>query len=470
MALPHTTTLRFILDTDTVTPDAGDLESYLIGILDGHDDVLLLRYSDNGPPETELHHNDFSPTGRHAPGWLVIDPVHDHSDNHFWNTVVASAAYTYADDQITRMGVHGGDLLEVPLHYSLRQLQDPTAEQQAQLRRDLILQRAVEAIHETFLVTNRAILLDPIPGLPDLPHGRHTLGPAAALVFVGHWLRAKGEYILQAGTRSTLRTDRVAFYSLATESLVPAGWRWSRNFSQTAPSEQRHLRQLQASQSSRIAAALKARDRSWAAGLSMSTSDAQEEAIECVVDVAMNLMGAYDATAQMVELISPTETPLRNSKWQFENWTKKQGKRLPDLLATFGRHQSIFDIIRILRNTIHGRCMEGLLVKYPPIARPDEFYLALPEEQTGGLRRAFEGSGGFLQWKVQELFTGHLQADPDFLIQNMILQAATALNEMMNATPVAQLLKLSTEPSANPPDEGLFNERNRTNARRQIGL
>jgi hypothetical protein len=52
----------------------------------------------------------------------------------------------------------------------------------------------------------------------------------------------------------------------------------------------------------------------------------------------------------------------------------------------------------------------------------------------------------------------------------MIIQSATALDEMMDATPVAQLLKLSTEPSANPPDEGLFNERNRSNARRQIGL
>jgi len=398
----------------------------------------------------------------------VIDPVHNPRADHFWN-IVASATYTNADDQITQMGVHGGDLLEVPLHYALRQLQDPTAAQQAQLRRGLILQRAAEAIHETVLVTNRAVLLDPIPGLPDLPHGRYALRPAVALVFVGHWLRAKGEYILQAGTHSTIRTDRVAFYSLATESLVPAGWRWSRAFSQTAPSEQRHLRQLQASQSSRIAAALKARDRTWAAALSMSTSDAQEEAIDCVVDVAMNLMGAYDATAQMVELLNPTETPLHNSKWQFKNWTKKQRKSLPDLLATFGRHQSILDIIRILRNTIHGRCMEGRLVRYPHIARPDEFYLALPEEQTDELRRAFEGSGGLHQWKVQ-LSRGHLQADPDFLIQNMIIQAATALDEMMDATPVAQLLKLSTEPSANPPDEGLFNERNRSNARRQIGL
>ncbi len=67
MALPHATRLKFILDTDTVTPDTGDLESYLIGILDGHDDVPLLRYSDNGPPETELHRNDFSPTGHTPP-------------------------------------------------------------------------------------------------------------------------------------------------------------------------------------------------------------------------------------------------------------------------------------------------------------------------------------------------------------------------------------------------------------------
>lgn len=463
MALLHAAQLKVILDTDTVTPDDGDLESYLIGLL-GLPDFLLLRYSDAGPPAAERKHDEHFRTD-YAPGWLTIHPVDEPS----WD-MTAYAAYVDGDDRLTSTFVGGGDLLELPLHYALQQLQDPIDEQRDQLRRDLTLQIAGDDTHMPILVTNRAVLLNPIPGLPGLQHDCAALSPKAALVFVGFWLRAKGEYVIQAGNGTTGRTDRVLFYSLATQGLLPAGWRWSRAISQADRSNQRHLHQLTASQRSRVGTALKARDRCRTAEFSMSTSDARDEAIDCVVDVAMNLMGAFDATAQMVEILNPTKTPLHYAKWQDRNWPRKQRKHLPDLLDAAQRHRPIFDIIRILRNTIHARGLHTLLVKNATSVQPDESYLALPEEQTEDLRKAFEGSGGFDAWQVQELYRGHLQADPDRLIDEMIIRATAALNEMMDATPVGQLLNVTPEPSATPLNEGVASERYRTNVRRQIGL
>lgn len=100
----------------------------------------------------------------------------------------------------------------------------------------------------------------------------------------------------------------------------------------------------------------------------------------------------------------------------------------------------------------------------------EDSYLALPPEETELLRRVFEQSGGFDIWGIQELRPGHLQAEPDRLIDQMITQSAGALNAMMSATPPETLLGLAAPVETTPPDQGVFRERHQRNVELQLGL
>lgn len=458
MALKNTDPPTVILDLDTVNPTDGDLESYLLGLLD-LPAFRLLRYRDQGPPVAEQQtHEHF---GAYADGWLLVTELDDAGYD-----LVASATHTTEKKRITKSTVWGGDLLNVPLHYATARLENPTEEQTRQVRRDLILRRAGEAVGALVIVTNRKVLLDTIPELEGLRYDCTTLTPAAALSFAGYWLRARGEYVVHAGS-STGRTDRSLFYTVATHVVLPAAWRWGQALA-TANAPDR-LTRLHLAQRSRFATALKARDRSWAAGFTMSASDARDEGIDCVIDVALNLMGAFDSIARLIEALNPTGTDDVNAVWQKPAWIKLQKGRLPDLINTARRHKPIFDIVRSLRNTIHGTALHTVLVK-DTYSTTGDAYLALPVEDTEALRSAFNNSGGFDTWRVKELYPGHLQADPDRLIDEMITRSAASLNEMMQAVPIESLLGLPKPAASAPPNQGVYHSNHLKNIERQLGL
>jgi len=152
MALLHTSRFRVVLDTDTVTAAAADLERYLIGLL-GLADFLLMRYGDQGPPATDRRRDDFRGT-EYAPGWLMVHPI----ENSGYGTT-ATATYSEGNGGVTRARVGGGDLLELPYQMALRQLENPTDAQRDQLRKDLTLPLACGAADAAILVTNRTLLL-----------------------------------------------------------------------------------------------------------------------------------------------------------------------------------------------------------------------------------------------------------------------------------------------------------------------
>lgn len=88
--------------------------------------------------------------------------------------------------------------------------------------------------------------------------------------------------------------DRLGFYSLAADELVPAQWRCIGAFDHVRD----EARDLQLFILGRVSSALKTRDRERAASWLMSPEDARDDAIDCVVEVAWNLMGDFDAAAR----------------------------------------------------------------------------------------------------------------------------------------------------------------------------
>lgn len=454
-------TLTIVLDVDTVDSADGDLEEYLLGLLQ-LPEVQLLRYSDDGPPDGAV---EDSKLGRFAKGWLVITPVDEPGYD-----LLATTTHSHDGDSIHQSAVRGGDLVTVPLHFILQQYNDPESHRD-QVRRDLIMRMACGAAKATLLVTNRRTLTEPIPGLPNWKTEITAALPSEALPILGLWLRARGKYVVEAGRRIKGEVDRGGFYDIAAGELLPSSWRWARSIRHFPEDRATHASDFVATLHSRVGSALKARDRQKMAPLSMSAADARDESVDCVIETAWNLMGAFDAAAQLIELINSTSTPAKDVKWQHKDWVTKQEATLPEVLAVATQHRPIFNIVRALRNTVHGRLLHTVLVKGATgRGNDDQDYMSLPEEQTRALRAAFGALGGLERWGVRELVPGQLHADPGLLIDKMTLHATAAVSEILLKVPIEKLLDLTEELATETPDEPLIGRRQRSNVLQQLGL
>ena len=204
---------------------------------------------------------------------------------------------------------------------------------------------ACKSTKSPLLITNRDTLVRPVPGQPGL-RGTLAVTPSEALSIGGLWLRARGSYIMHAGTVSVAKVDRLGFYSMAADELVPDRWRWIGAIDHVRDEARDEARDLQLFLLGRVSSALKTRDRERAASWLMPQADARDDAIDCVVEVAWNLMGAFDAAAKLIEIVSPTGTDLSDAKWQFSDWRNRQLRQLPAVIKTARRHLPIFNSTR----------------------------------------------------------------------------------------------------------------------------
>lgn len=463
--MPGTTSLdhlRVVLDVDGLS--GTPIESYLIGLLECAGGIESLRYSDAGPPEAEIRR--FEPTGdMYARGWLTVEP-----EQVATFSLAATAVHSLDGTAVTRSAVDGGDRLNVPLHYILQQLGSPESRHE-QVRRDLLLVLACEAIGAKILITNRSSLINRIDALPGWRYDTSALRPDEAVAVVGLWLRATGRHIVYAGMKGTATVDRALFFSVAADGLVPERWRWARAIPNFPSDDRVHARDMLLALHGRIALALKDRDRERIAGFKMSPSDARDEAVDCVVSVALHLMGAFDAAAQLLELVSPTGALRSDVGWQRKDWLKMQRGQIPSAIEAASRHRSIFHIVQVLRNTVHSRLLDTVTV----VARraggdQRDDHMVLPQDETEKLRRAFNASGGLTAWSVRELRPGHLYADPSRLVDRMISQSGIALNEILAATPLETQLQIDSELSKAPSDIGIIETAARSHIAAQIGL
>lgn len=441
--------LRVVVDMDTVDP-SGERGEYLLGLL-RREEFELYRYSDEGPPLDHVG-EDLRGNVRYGIGWLLYEPKPDPGYDYR-----GEVSYSNKPPSWHMSRVMAGDFLPVLVNHAANRLGKNV--DQEQLGRDVMTLLIAQASSAHLLVTER-------PALHDLPsdiwHDKvQPCSVETALTMVGFWLRAKGTYAFQATEKTMAETDRHEFYAAFLQDLVPAAHRWSRACSLA---DDPTLHDLAVSSLGRVITALKVRDRAHTAGFFMTDASAQDEALECVDAVALYLMGAFDGTARAAnKLLSVNEHPNWVG-WQHTKWRKKLP---PAVRGVAVAHRDTVAIISELRNTVHHESTHIGVISNP---RPDDdaWYVVLPNDTVSKVTPAMKSAGGLKSWGFRETVPGHLWMRPFKLIDQMIVRAAEALDDLIAATAesTASVLDDSTDQLS---ESWLWNESSRRRIRWQIG-
>jgi hypothetical protein len=150
---------------------------------------------------------------------------------------------------------------------------------------------------------------------------------------------------------------------------------------------------------------------------------------------------------------------------------------VPDRVTgkTPGQLKQTLTILKSLRNTVHGQMLRSITIQGSAAIR--ETAIRLPGEHEAAILAAMDAMGGRIIWGVRTA-AGSSVVDPGVLVEQLFPHVMTLLNEVMEATPVERLGRVTlTAADALPPQEGrsnggpgIFDEKNRLSFRWQLGL
>lgn len=297
--------------------------------------------------------------------------------------------------------------------------------------------------------------------LPDAPWRDkvQAYSVESALTLVGFWLRAKGIYAFQATSSVMAVTSRQEFYAVFAHDLVPSLSRWTRACSLARSPE---LHDLAVSFSGRVITALKTRDRAHTAGFFMTDAAARDESLECVDTVALHLMAAFDIAARVANGLLEVSDQRNRAGWQHAKWVK--GLPSARLRSAATAHRGVVTIISELRNTIHHKAIRSGVISPARRDNPD-WYVVLPAESAGKLQNAMRATGGLDDWGYRETTPGQLWVRPFVLIEQMLVKATEALDELLDAMAEANV-QAPSEPAT---DSWAWEESSRRNIGWQVG-
>jgi hypothetical protein len=333
-----------------------------------------------------------------------------------------------------------------------------------------ILEAAIQ-VEADLLVTARRYLRD----LDwDFVHRIVVAAPHSALPLVGLYLRRQGVYDTygssDGGARTTL--NRGLFFWVATRDLLPAAWRWL-SACVRAGEEGGRLAYLAQSALQRVDRALQERDEVLWALNQPQNNDIASDALDSLDGVLLRLMGAFDVTARVAHRVLALGDGEYRAGWQSRSWRKRVATSAPDLAALVapgspGAH--IVEVVRLLRNSIHGEALRPLALGTGP-GRLDETMVGLPPADAEALVSAMDALGGRESFGVRVLFPGRIHADPGELVDEVFRRAVSVLDQLMAMTPVELIV---AEPLAErdhaPPEDDIFGVATRESIRLQLGL
>jgi len=298
--------------------------------------------------------------------------------------------------------------------------------------------------------------------------------PEQALPLVSLYLRRQGVFLTYRSPDgdATSSLNRGLFYWVATRDLLPAGWRW---FSACVQEGEGHggLVYLGQSLFQRVQRALQNRDAALWALIQPQNNDTADDALGSLDNVLLGLMAAVDVTARVAHRTLKLEGKEYSAGWQKENWLKKVEKSAPGLAAVVAPgspEAHILEILRLLRNSIHGAALQPLAVSSSP-SRRDATYVGLPPADARKLLAAMNALGGQTAFGVQVLLPDRVHADPGKLLDAIFGRTMRLLDQLMGETPVDQLPGASLPESRDKPtDRGIFDDQFRESIRLQLGL
>jgi hypothetical protein len=129
----------------------------------------------------------------------------------------------------------------------------------------------------------------------------------------------------------------------------------------------------------------------------------------------------------------------------------------------------VFEICRILRNTVHAEAMHPLAVQDG--RRPLRTLVSLPQDDAEDLAALFNHLGGQGQWGLERLIPPRAHVDAARLIERLLPQSLQILDDALRLTPVERLDGVDTSDLMTvPPDDLEFGPGARTRASLLLGL
>jgi len=389
----------------------------LLGGLLAHEYVQLYRYSDEGPPDDAVR-EQHPLLGETIPGWLVAGP--------FEPTIGGRPVAMARPGVASPRGILGNAVevaaedVESPAYAAL----DPD-EAHARRVADAIAVQAADVAHADLFITER-----------DYLH-------AVTWPLVGDVLVARPE-----------------------EALLPAGWRWFSACVQQGVANDHEDEQvifLAQSLLRRFQRALMARDEALRALNKPQDNDTAEEALGNVDLVALALMAAVDVSAGVAHrVLGFPEKDEKKAKWQDKTFRSAVAVEAPEVAALFKgetANRLRLNALGLLRNSIHGEALDALRVSEAG-RTPDRFLIGLPHRDADRLVQSLDKLGGRDAWGIEQLWEGRMHADPGLLIDQLIVQTAELLNDVMASTPVERLANVDEATlQTGPPDDDLFGGR-----------
>ena len=152
-----------------------------------------------------------------------------------------------------------------------------------------------------------------------------------------------------------------------------------------------------------------------------------------------NLVGAFDASARAANLCLPAPEKKEQVGWQKQPFRKLIRPHAPKLAALFDKSTAgadLFELTRMLRNTVHGEAMHGLVHEY---GGRREVLVTIPEDDATAVRALCERLGGADSWGLDSLVGVGECVRAGTFIERLLPRALALLDDALRLTPVERL-------------------------------
>lgn len=308
---------------------------------------------------------------------------------------------------------------------------------------DAVLLGVADAASADLVVTDRDFLLGGhwFPSLAPVP-----CTAQEGIALIGQFLRSRGEYpaAVTAEHGVTLTFNKGLFFWVACRGLLPAGWSW---FSACVEAENGDpLQDLVVTAQSvfqRVKRALIARDAlRWHLTLQQN-NDVADDALAEVDHILVDLVGAFDAASRVAHRVLGITGNEYGAGWQKEAWLRRVAEQAPalaDVVAAGSEGSDLFEVMRLMRNTVHGAGLQALGLGRGANGRRVGTAVSLPVGETTRLLEILEGRGWADIWGLTEFYGGRFYVAPDAFMEHIVRASIPILNRLLQETPVERLL------------------------------
>ena len=411
------------------------------------------RYADDGPPPgTPV--DSRSTTIRAYPGWVYVhEPLPPGGAPMASGSAILGTANGWS---LSGFMGNAGELAAADTRGSFY-AHLGTQEAAAQRRRDVTAaQVADQALHADVFVTERPYLLG-----TSMRPARQTVicSVAEATALIGLYLRTQGEFVVA----DRLHYGRGLFYLVGARALLPSGWRWfAACVEHSSASGDNGLLDIGESMLRRVTRALVVRDEVHAGLSRPQNHDEADEILAGVDEICTLLMGALDAAARVAHrtlgLPADQEFGAGWQKTRRGGWLSQIGAAEPALaerVAPGSGGQAVLEVLRLLRNTVHGAALRSMQQRASGSAA--QTMILVPDDGQTAIEAAIAATHSAEDWGLQR--TGSwLVLDPGRVVEQLFRLIVPLLDALLRLTPVERLAGVFvTEENSSPPtDDSAF--------------